>query len=100
MKNAFPDVTIGFDTDVNAAAVGEYAHSGLNVNSLAYVTVGTGIGVGAVIDGRPVHGLTHPETGHILVRKRPGDEEFMGTCPYHGDCLEGVASAGAIASVR
>lgn len=98
-KQAFPNAKIGFDTDVNAAALGELAHGNHGVQNLAYITVGTGIGVGAVIDSKPVHGQLHPETGHILVRRRAGDDEYCGGCPYHGDCLEGVASAGAIAAV-
>lgn len=90
-------VPIGFDTDVNGAALAEYSlGAGRGAKSLAYVTVGTGIGGGIVLDGKPVHGLAHPEIGHIIPRRANGDRSFTGTCPYHGDCLEGLASGPAI----
>lgn len=89
-------VPVGFDTDVNAAALAEHAASGSTGGSLAYLTVGTGIGGGLVLDGRPVHGIAHPEVGHIYPRRHPDDRDFPGTCPSHGDCLEGLASGPAI----
>lgn len=88
---------VGFDTDVNTAALAEYAlGAGKGGGSLAYVTVGTGIGGGLVIDGRVVHGAGHPEMGHIIPRRLPHDSDFAGNCPFHGDCLEGLASGPAI----
>ncbi|WP_169085144.1 ROK family protein [Paenibacillus sp. PL91] len=90
------DIPFGFDTDVNAAAVGEAtwgAAKGLD-NSL-YMTIGTGIGVGAIVDGKLVHGLSHPEMGHILIRRHPEDS-YAGHCPFHQDCLEGLACGPAI----
>jgi fructokinase len=88
---------IFLDTDVNAAALAEWnqvADSG--VRSLVYVTVGTGIGAGAVIDGRPLTGPWHPEMGHIRVVRHPQDLDFAGVCPFHRDCLEGLANGPAI----
>lgn len=85
------------DTDVNAAALAEWqlgAAKGLK--SCVYVTIGTGIGAGLVIGGRLVHGLVHPELGHMLLRQEPGDQTPVGFCPYHQGCLEGLASGPAI----
>jgi fructokinase len=86
---------VGFDTDVNGAAMAEYA-ARPERGSLAYVTIGTGIGGGLVIGGEPVHGAAHPEMGHIFPRRHPADRDFPGICPHHGDCLEGLASGPAI----
>ena len=85
------------DTDVNAAALAEWqlgATKGLK--SCVYVTIGTGIGAGLVIGGRLVHGLVHPELGHMLLRQEPDDQTPVGFCPYHQGCLEGLASGPAI----
>ena len=91
-------VPVMIDTDVNAAVLAEWqlgAAKGLN--SCLYVTVGTGIGAGLVAEGRLVHGLMHPELGHMLLREVPGDQTPIGFCPYHQGCLEGLASGPAIA---
>lgn len=90
-------VPIGFDTDVNGAALAEYNHgAGKTAASLAYITVGTGIGGGLVLDGKAIHGAAHPEMGHIFPRRHADDRDFEGICPHHGDCLEGLASGPAI----
>ncbi|MBS4223215.1 ROK family protein [Lederbergia citrea] len=90
------NVPIEFNTDVNAAALGEMMHGAARgVDSCLYITVGTGIGGGAVVQGKMLQGLSHPEMGHILVRRHPEDS-FIGACPYHQDCLEGMAAGPAI----
>lgn len=95
VKEAFP-VPIGFNTDVNAAALGESKYGAAKgLDSCLYITVGTGIGAGAVVNGQLLQGLSHPEMGHILIRRHPEDE-FIGNCPYHRDCLEGLAAGPAI----
>lgn len=90
-------VPVGFDTDVNAAALAEHAAAGSGAEgSLAYLTIGTGIGGGIVLEGRPVHGIAHPEIGHFFPRRHREDRDFPGICPHHGDCLEGLASGPAV----
>lgn len=91
------DVPIGFDTDVNGAALGEARWgAAADVNSCVYVTVGTGIGGGGILSGQLLHGLLHPEMGHLPVQRHSNDQ-FTGNCPFHRDCLEGMAAGPAIA---
>jgi fructokinase len=89
---------VAIDTDVAGAALAE-GRWGVTAGcaSHVYLTIGTGIGGGIVIDGKPLHGTFHPEMGHVRVRRTPGDR-FAGICPIHGDCLEGLASGPAIAA--
>lgn len=95
MKERY-SVPMGWTTDVNAAALGELTYGAAKgKESCLYLTVGTGVGGGAVIKGEPLEGFGHPEMGHILVRKHPEDH-FEGLCPYHCDCLEGLAAGPAL----
>ena len=95
IKDAFA-VPVGFNTDVNAAALGEATlGAAKGLDSCLYITVGTGIGAGALVQGQLLQGLSHPEMGHILVRRHPEDD-YQGKCPYHSDCLEGLAAGPAI----
>lgn len=90
------NVPMVFDTDVNGAALAEHQWGAAkDVNSCVYITVGTGIGGGAFVNGKLLHGLLHPEMGHILIPNHP-DDAFEGGCPYHGNCLEGMAAGPAI----
>ncbi len=92
-------IPVRFETDVNAAAIGEHRWgAGRGASSLCYLTVGTGIGAGIIIDDRPVHGLIHPEPGHLRIPHDRDRDPFGGACPVHGDCWEGLAAGGAIAA--
>lgn len=91
------NVPTAIDTDVNASALAEYTMgAGKGLSSLLYVTVGTGIGGGLVIDGKPIHGLVHPEMGHMILSVQEGDSMPDGVCPFHRHCLEGLACGPAI----
>lgn len=95
IKKRYP-VAVGWTTDVNAAALGEQvAGAAKGLNSCLYLTIGTGIGGGAVINGQLLSGYSHPEMGHIIVQPHP-DDPFKGSCPFHKNCLEGLASGPAI----
>lgn len=93
--NALP-IPVGFDTDVNAAALGEASFGCMqNVKNGIYITIGTGIGVGILAEGKLLHGMLHPEGGHILLERHPADA-YKGCCPYHNNCFEGLAAGPAI----
>jgi fructokinase len=90
-------VPVGFDTDVNGAALGEHRWgAGQGLDSFIYLTIGTGIGGGGMANGKLMHGLVHPEMGHILLTPHPDDPHPEGFCPYHGSCLEGMANGPAL----
>ena len=90
------NIPVGFDTDVNAAALGEAIWGCLKgLSTGIYITIGTGIGVGIYVNGGLLHGMLHPEGGHILLNRHPMDS-FEGVCPYHRNCFEGLASGPSI----
>jgi fructokinase len=90
-------VLVGFDTDVNGAAQGEHRWGAARgLDTFIYLTIGTGIGGGGMANGRPMHGLIHPEMGHVRLPHDWQADPFPGVCPYHGDCLEGMANGPAI----
>ncbi len=89
-------VPIGFDTDVNGSVLGEVTFgTARGLENVVYFTIGTGIGAGMVVNGKLLHGMTHPEAGHMLLRQE-GSDSFQGCCPSHGTCFEGLASGPAI----
>jgi fructokinase len=89
-------VPVGFETDVNGAAIAEMRWgAGRDMRDFAYITVGTGVGVGLIVNGMPTRGFLHSELGHVRVAQRAGDE-WAGACPFHGACVEGLASGPAI----
>lgn len=97
LRQAFPGLTIGFDTDVNGAALGEATWGAAQgLEDFIYITIGTGIGGGGMARGRLLHGLMHPEMGHIGLPTL-GYDDFAGACPFHGRCWEGLCSGPAIA---
>jgi fructokinase len=90
-------IPVGFNTDVNAAALGEYEWgAGQGLNNFIYLTIGTGIGGGAIINGRLLHGLQHPEMGHIFIPQDTKADPYEGNCPFHKNCFEGLASGPAM----
>ena len=96
LRDAF-DVPVGFDTDVNVAALGEHRWGAAqSVDTFVYLTIGTGIGGGGMVDGNLLHGLIHPEMGHIALPHDWERDPFAGTCPFHGDCWEGLANGPAL----
>lgn len=89
-------IPMGFDTDVNGSALGEATWGCTRgLSSSMYITIGTGVGAGIISNGKLLHGMLHPEAGHVLLKKHP-DDSYEGTCPYHSTCLEGLAAGPAI----
>ncbi len=98
-RRAF-NLPLDFELDVNAAALGEYtwAPENRSLDSLVYYTIGTGIGAGVIVNGQVIHGMTHPEAGHIRLPHDRAKDPFPGVCPFHGDCFEGLATGPALAA--
>lgn len=89
-------VKVGIDTDVNGSCLGEITFgASKGLDPVVYITIGTGVGVGIFVNGRLLHGMLHPEAGHVLIRQHENDT-YSGKCPYHGNCLEGMAAGPAI----
>lgn len=96
LKSEF-SVPAGFDTDVNVAAYGEWRYgAGRGKDLVLYITVGTGVGGGIIVNGEMLHGLIHPEIGHMLLPQDKSRDPFAGSCPFHGNCLEGLANGPAL----
>lgn len=96
LRAAFPGIPLSIDTDVNGAALGEHRWGAARgLTDFVYITMGTGIGGGGMSGGKLLHGLVHPEIGHMRLPRLPGDD-FAGVCPYHGDCWEGLCCGPAI----
>ena len=96
LRSAF-DIPIGFDTDVNGAALGEWTWGAAQgLDTFIYLTIGTGVGGGAMVNGKLLHGLLHPEMGHIMIPHDKDRDPFEGACPFHKDCFEGLASGPAM----
>lgn len=90
------DIPMGWTTDVNAAALGESEKgAAAGLNNVMYITIGTGVGAGAIVNGQLLEGIGHPEMGHLLVKPHQ-DDHYDGFCPYHGNCLEGMAAGPSI----
>ena len=96
IRRGLGDIPVGFDTDTNGAGLGEFFWGrAVGLDDFVYITIGTGIGAGGMAGGRLLHGLVHPESGHLRIPRIAGDT-FAGCCKYHGDCWEGLCSGVAI----
>jgi fructokinase len=96
IQNALGNIPVGFDTDTNGAGLGEFFWGrAAGLDDFVYITIGTGIGAGGMVGGQLLHGLVHPESGHLRLPRIDGDA-FRGACKYHGDCWEGLCSGEAI----